>query len=476
MRPNFIPFRTTDNFYIYDLIYRNIEVCDELTYSLYTDLYQNNCSDLKKEILNKEKYRRYSTEQLNKAFAIIKTHMDYDKKHFKLNFYQTGHIQKEDILRSLSNTKQIILEITRKCNLRCVYCCYGPLYKKVNISKRLYSADTPLNYLRCILNLKREFNREQKEVIVTFYGGEALIEMETIKKVVLEVSKYQLRPTYTITTNGVLLDKYIDFLVEHNFKISISLDGGFKANSYRIFPNGKESFSKISANIAFIRNKYPQFYKSNISFLTVLHNRNNVLAVNDYFSEIHSHTQINSLSEHGVRKDKHDRVQKMVHDYRYSEEEISLLKNKYPMLYKEQFDTSHILYNEYFSEPEYDDIGSLILNKNRCYPGQTCYLFKKRVFVTIDGLLLPCERIERKYSLGRIIDGKIYSKANKATKVYKDIETVFSKSCSLCVKRFSCSRCFFQDEDFYNNKACFKDEETARTELSYLVSTMEEML
>lgn len=78
----FIPFKTQENFYIYDLINRNIEVCDELTYTLYLDLYRNDHKYIhKKAIFNNEKYENYSVEQLNKAISNINAHLNYIKKH-----------------------------------------------------------------------------------------------------------------------------------------------------------------------------------------------------------------------------------------------------------------------------------------------------------------------------------------------------------------------------------------------------------
>lgn len=182
------------------------------------------------------------------------------------------------------------------------------------------------------------------------------------------------------------------------------------------------------------------------------------------------------MSEHGVRRAKYSIVKRMSHNHRYSKNEIQLLKDKYPTLYREQFDWAYVLSKEYLSGLEYDNVGSLMIEKEEYYPGQTCFLFKKRVFITLDGSLLSCERINRKYSLGKILNGKIHISTKKANLLYHKIDNAFLKSCTFCVKRFSCTRCFFQDDDFSDNKVCFKDEKTAQNELVYLASTLEEVL
>ena len=45
-----------------------------------------------------------------------------------------------------------------------------------------------------------------------------------------------------MTTNGILLNKHMDFLKEKDIRLSISLDGGKVNNSYRITKTKKNSF------------------------------------------------------------------------------------------------------------------------------------------------------------------------------------------------------------------------------------------
>lgn len=52
-----------------------------------------------------------------------------------------------------------------------------------------------------------------------------------------------------MTTNGVLLNKYMDFLVSNDFSLLISLDGDEFNNSYRNNKLGRNSFSHVTDNI-----------------------------------------------------------------------------------------------------------------------------------------------------------------------------------------------------------------------------------
>lgn len=66
--------------------------------------------------------------------------------------------------------------------------------------------------------------------------GEPLLNPQFIKEVIsyLQERKSSLKFSYTMTTNGISLDKYIDYLIEKGFDLLISLEG----NSYRVYKNG----------------------------------------------------------------------------------------------------------------------------------------------------------------------------------------------------------------------------------------------
>ena len=66
-----------------------------------------------------------------------------------------------------------------------------------------------------------------------------------IEQVVNYVSTWKLKNNYirfSMTTNGTLLDKYIDFLVKWKFNLFISIDGNKFHNAFRVYSNGRESF------------------------------------------------------------------------------------------------------------------------------------------------------------------------------------------------------------------------------------------
>lgn len=49
-----------------------------------------------------------------------------------------------------------------------------------------------------------------------------------------------------MTTNAILLDRYMDFLAENEFRLLISLDGDEKGQSYRVDTKGKKFIRQSS--------------------------------------------------------------------------------------------------------------------------------------------------------------------------------------------------------------------------------------
>ena len=166
-----------------------------------------------------------------------------------------------EIKQNLCNLGQVVFEVTSACNLRCYYCAYGKLYEKLNgdaySSKRMSfrKGKTLIDYL---INLwqKEGILSSPKDFLISFYGGEPLLNMHFIKRIVdyingLHLSNLKVR--YSLTTNGMLLDKHAEYLRSINATILISLDGDQKGDSYRVDVNGNQSFNRVYKNIQYVQ-------------------------------------------------------------------------------------------------------------------------------------------------------------------------------------------------------------------------------
>lgn len=134
-----------------------------------------------------------------------------------------NYLNAKNIAEYFANTPQITFEITQKCNLACVYCGYGELYSNKDIRE---GKDLPLaNAITFLKHLKGMWHdgydtQGSSNLVISFYGGEPLLNMRFIRGIVAyvekELSAFGKKITYSMTTNALLLPQYMDFLVDKN--------------------------------------------------------------------------------------------------------------------------------------------------------------------------------------------------------------------------------------------------------------------
>ena len=173
----------------------------------------------------------------------------------------------------------LILELTQKCNLSCKYCCYSTNYPRFRSH-----GQSSLSLEIAELAVARHLDAPCSNRVISFYGGEPLLEFEILKKIVSFAENHCIKnskspPSFSLTTNGTLLtDDVLHFLVEHQFCILISIDGDKQSHDQnRIFrETGAGSFDVIEQNINRFIELYPKYDKRGI--ITTL------TADNDFYS------------------------------------------------------------------------------------------------------------------------------------------------------------------------------------------------
>jgi len=299
-----------------------------------------------------------------------------------------------------------------------------------------------------------------KNIYIGFYGGEPLMNMEFIKEIVSYVKTLKLnknRITFSMTTNAVLLDKFMDFIAEQNVSLLISLDGDEYCNSYRVFHNGKHAHKKIVDNINLLRKKYPDYYNQMVNFNTVLHNRNSVEKVYEYFTKNFDKTpSIGELNTDGISEDMQEEFWKAYSntmDSLYkSKNHVSIEKDMFIKLPSIQSIGSFIHNLNNFSVSRYNEFFNSANNSNaERIPTGTCLPFKKKIFVTATGKVLACERIGHQFSLGSVDGEKVNLDLEKIAKKYNSYYEKLEKLCKNCYNNASCSMCMFYcniDEEY----------------------------
>lgn len=236
---------------------------DELSASKYNYFYDNNDCVL-----------AYNT--LSNSFAIMK-HDEYEsflnfternetitktlKKELAKGFFlisksfnELSYLKNRNTVFSEHNDSiSLTIAPTLDCNFRCIYC-----YEKNNRSK-LYMNRKIEN---CICNYVKERIKNKKNLMVTWYGGEPLLALETIQRLsnyfIKIANENNVKYKAGIVTNGYLLnEETVSIIKEASISnCQITIDGNKETHDKRRFlENGSGTFDAIIENIVKYGNK-----------------------------------------------------------------------------------------------------------------------------------------------------------------------------------------------------------------------------
>lgn len=351
----------------------------------------------------------------------------------------------EDVFKRMAMLNTFTFEVTESCNLNCYYCIYNDLYT-VNKRHKRGNAKMPIDMMKKTFLYFSEFwERNQpygNHLNIGFYGGEPFLNMDLIKETVLYVKKIFPNSSYrfTLTTNGLLINKYVDFLVENDFKIMISLDGDKIHNSYRVTHNGENSFNKIAKNLDFLISNYNDYFLNNVTFNSILHDKNDSESVIDFFRKKYNKTpRLSSLALREINEQERGAFNK-------------IYKPKYGVIEKQDINKEFI--NSQWGRTILEFMGKLGLRYHSfnelLYP-QLSNLFRtgscvpfENVFVLADGTLLPCEKADFDNEFGNINDIESIDFVGIVDKYNSFIRALKDSYCNHCFNQCSCQTCIFQ--------------------------------
>ncbi|MBT3984679.1 TIGR04084 family radical SAM/SPASM domain-containing protein [archaeon] len=159
-----------------------------------------------------------------------------------------------------------------ECNLECKYC----------VRDEFTEVEEDMDYClppRISYDIERLKKFITKEDYVTFYGGEPLLAMEDIKKIMDSVEC----KGFMTQTNGLFLDQLGDY-IERFHTILVSIDGDEEITDKN---RGKDVFKKVMNNVNLIKEK---FKGELIARMTITRGSNvykQVLWLSNQFDSIH---------------------------------------------------------------------------------------------------------------------------------------------------------------------------------------------
>lgn len=406
----------------------------------------------------------YIYDALNNRFALIRSEDDIYNESKYAEFlaendfrdvtkpcqFEIKYPYSEEELKKMytCKIKSMTLALTEQCNLRCQYCGYMPKYMDDSYPLKEMSQDIAFRAIDILMN-----NSHESEIChVGFYGGEPLLKLDLIKACISYIKeKYPFRkPAYNITTNAVLLNEDVaDYLIENDIKIIISLDGpAEKFNKYRVFPNGKSSYDIVFQNIKALYHKNPQYFRESVTYNVVMFNGAN----KELFEAIDNlwKSNVNMIdlfpTEYFMKvRDKSDELEQT--------EKIDIAA--YDFAYKNMLKNMKKYYNS-FSGP---------VGNNSILPGGFCIPGVRKNFVTTDGKIIVCEKVDESrevFEIGDVYNGIDLKKVENLIK-----QTLKSlNKCKDCWAAKFCKICF-KDIVNINEEFCENARKDVERELGY---------
>lgn len=365
-------------------------------------------------------------------------------------------LTKNTLLNNLSKINQVTFEMTRDCNLNCTYCIYSsneyPLFQRKDDTPHNMQIDTAFNTLRIIRDL---LPQDDKTLTIGFFGGEPLLQMDTIKKIVSYAGDClpgrKLR--FTITTNGVLITPDIaDYLANHSFSVLISLDGDItNHDAKRVFKDGTGSFTAIRANLRWMKESNPQHYAHYVTF-AISYSPDLPYENLCYFFLNDELVCENDMSVSFVNSQNTAYFQKYPHDeknyrevYRTALESIiKKLRNKTPLKPLEKAILA-----------PYATLNGLLSRRYYHSFFGSC-VFNSKLYVDTVGRFHICEKMNSYFPIGDAVNGFDTDAILRIADSYGELIGTYCRDCDI---RFLCSRCYihFAQTGFFHMEKDFCD-------------------
>ncbi|HCU2779769.1 TPA: Cys-rich peptide radical SAM maturase CcpM [Clostridioides difficile] len=415
-------FQTSTGFYFYDVNTDSILNIDENVYDY-----------LKKE-------------QLGESSSNTLEYVEFLRKqgYLKSNKVKiTEHPETEVLKYHCENRVEgIILQVTQNCNLHCDYCTYsGGYINRIHTNKRM-SKETAKRGIDYLIS----HSRDCQYVSIGFYGGEPLLEFDLIKWCI-EYSKANIEGKnlkYNLTTNATLItEEIIELFEENNVSIMISLDGPAEIHdkNRKFANNNVGSFSTIMKKLDMISTKYPNYFKNNVHFNSVLAT-DNFSCVNKFFTK--EELFQNSLFLSSIVSEVNAKVKTEKSQSFYEESQYALFIGYLTLLGRiKKEDSSKLL------QTQISTIGDTrngkqgkqrLVMPEKWHHGGPCVPGVMRLFINVDGYFYPCEKASEasdNMNIGNLDQGYDLKKVEKLL----NIERINGDKCHSCWAYENCRIC-----------------------------------
>lgn len=320
--------------------------------------------------------------------------------------------------------KALCLHIAHDCNLRCQYCFASEGEYQSGRSLMPYRVGKQaLDFL-----IAHSGDREHLEV--DFFGGEPLMNLETVKELVVygrQLEKeFNKKIAFTITTNCVLIDDdFIDFCDREIHNVVLSVDGRPAVHdAVRKTVNGKGSFDAIlpkAKKLAFARQEKDQSYyirgtftRENLDFMQ------DVLFLADEGFEQISIEPVVLPSDHPLA---------------LREEDLPAIREEYRKLsheYIKRRKQEDTWFNFFHFMLDLEDGPCIAKKMSGCGAGNDY------IAVTPQGDIYPCHQFvgQTEFRMGSVITGEFNTRAQNN---FRSCNICTKSDCQSCWAKYYCS-------------------------------------
>lgn len=245
--PPYHLFTVYDEFFLLDTVTMQFYQIDQLTFDFLEAAKTMPISDIKQKM---QADRCYNVDDINEVYNEISLLASEGLFDIPENYITNLNI--DDFLKLYDFTGHwggIELNLANCCNFACKYCYCSKFIQKIEDMKLMDS-----EIAKKAIDMLLQYT-PSTEINITFFGGEPLMNKRTIDFVMaylpVEAKKKQKKVNFIMTTNGSLIDdKIVDYIVNFNFGLMISMDGDKELhNSLCPTKTGADSFDLVMAGI-----------------------------------------------------------------------------------------------------------------------------------------------------------------------------------------------------------------------------------
>lgn len=326
------------------------------------------------------------------------------------------------------------IELTQQCNFRCTYCCYSGKYDHNRKHNNLVISNETLDEtIRFILN-----NRcPEIKTSICFYGGEALLAYKKLRLATNElVNKLGNHVGFSLSTNGYnLTPTVIDWICSFpDFEINITIDGYKELHdANRKTTDGRPTYDTIISNLVYFRESHPEQYEKRVHFLVTLKSWKQLPVASTMW-------QNNPFLKNKIPRHLSFILPKNLYEMEHPTSTLQEKEEVLNLAYRGYTSGERSLLVSTFVEWT-DEINRGLQNftyDNKIVTN-TCIEAMYKTFITANGDIYLCERINSDFLIGNVKTGVIDDER------LKEIEDSFisqkNRLCSECDAATYCTRC-----------------------------------